>query len=299
MVIGMGNGGHYQLRAPGPVGVAATTKPQNVSWYNRGIQWADWKGEVPVAKVYFGTDEWQLTPDDRKALIDLARSLREFLLHDRGIAKVRCEGRADIRGEATYNQDLSGKRARTVTSALNALLAPVPGCQLQPERGLGKTLSSPLTAAYAEDRRVDVFTRVTTRSEIEAKKNPFARIRAEIFRKFFFRPAVPPQSYDLWKGGLEYLIDQYELNDQKDISVSIKPSDEERVHQLIVKLAKQPDQATVRAFKTREEIRSGYEIEYRRAYDDAYPRYEAEFWSYWKSHPALSAEQVRQAVLGL
>jgi hypothetical protein len=268
-------------------------RPQKLSRCTPGIAFGDLSGEVLAARIYFGTDEWRLGSDDRAALVRLADQLRPWL-RERGTVAVRCEGHADARADVGHNERLSRLRAEQASKALEELLALHPGLTMMPEVAWGESRSGAFAKIYDEDRRVDVFVRVTPRWEIDARTNPAVGTRVSIFRKF-------SPVYHLWKErALEYLVEEYERNDQDEVSMRVRPADRAKVLDLTLALAKlrrDPERGRLGLLRGDSEIGSAYEVEYRNAYRDAYARYEEAFFKCWNGSPGLSADQVRQVVL--
>lgn len=138
-------------------------------------------------------------------------------------------------------------------------------------QGLGDIYASPDSLHWSQDRRVDVFVKVTP--SFAKPDSASAKRRADIFKKYSPR-------YSMWKErGLDYLIDQYELRDQEAVSVQIKSSDYDKVLELVFLLASPVDSAQIkeraRGIRRKEAITEAYSVEYRKAYDEAYRRYQA------------------------
>jgi hypothetical protein len=118
---------------------------------------------------------------------------------------------------------------------------------------------------------VDVVARVETDAEREARNNPWAKARGDIFRRH-------SPKYHLWrKAGLDYLIDMYEKHDQESYPVTIKKADLEKVYELSLAITDPSDRGYLvqwaKSGDRVEVITDWYCIEYRKAYDEAYDRY--------------------------
>lgn len=101
--------------------------------------------------ILFATDSTSLRPDLQSDLRTLARSLQQY-----PDTTVQVIGHTDSDGAASYNQDLSERRARTVASVL--VNAGVSTRRIQAfGRGEDQPVASNLTAAgKAQNRRVEV-----------------------------------------------------------------------------------------------------------------------------------------------
>ncbi len=232
--------------------------------------WLDLGDRVVLgARIFFRTRESALDGEDRMALTGLADALRLILQRGHEVQLV-CRGYADIRPSAPSNYQLSLFREQSVTVFLKQCLAGLPNVTFSGQ-DLGDTYASSDSQRWSEDRRVDVFVKVTPSF---ARGDPtWAKRRADIFKKYYPR-------YSMWKErGLEYLVDQYELHDQEAVPVQIKPSDYDKVLELVLLLASSDDAGNIRQWaqgsRRNREIADAYCVEYRKAYDVAYQRYQA------------------------
>ena len=71
------------------------------------------EGSCPLVPLYFAYDSTELVPEAQRWIGYDARCLKE-----RGARRVELDGYADARGDASYNADLSRRRAETVKAAL-------------------------------------------------------------------------------------------------------------------------------------------------------------------------------------
>jgi hypothetical protein len=221
------------------------------------------------ARIFFRTRESTLDREDRMALTGLADALRLILKRGHEVQLI-CRGYADIRPSASSNYQLSVFREQSVTVFLKQCLAGLQNFTFS-ERGLGDIYASSDSMRWSQDRRVDVFVKVIPSF---AHRDPtWAKRRADIFKKYSPR-------YSMWKErGLEYLVDQYELHDQEAVSVQIKPSDYDKVLELVLLLADPDDGVKIKQWaqgpRRNKEITEAYSVEYRKAYDVAYQRFQA------------------------
>jgi hypothetical protein len=280
----MGPPSSKRARKTGPTGTSPGHRLQHPSWRRKDVLWGDLLvPEVHAARIYFATDEHVLTSDDRKVVIDLARELRPWLF-DGGRVWIRCEGRADPRHDEGHNQRLSAQRAASVVSGLRFLLDTHRNCSFQ-SCGQGETGASPLADLWAEDRRVDVFVKLKTPTQIAVEQNPYPGYWANIFKNYYPR-------YSLWvERGLEHLVDEIERDDR----VTIRREEAPKVLDLLGKIASPSDyQAAV----VQSEGSGGtavvaeyYEPCYRRAWQEAFERYRKAYLEYWDAHPRTTHEE--------
>lgn len=104
------------------------------------------------AKVLFGNNQAKLSPDSEQTVEKLASEL----LHV-GLSKVNLDGHTDNYGDASYNNDLSLRRANTVAAAFAK--AGMPRATIQ-TRGLGQSqpvASNKTQEGRAQNRRVSVI----------------------------------------------------------------------------------------------------------------------------------------------
>lgn len=259
-------------RQPGALGLKPGALAEKPSWHGKGISYLTQDKPIVCTKIYFRTGKWDLGPDDRKALIDTAKTMRTLVVNGNKL-ELRCRGYADVRHDADFNKRLSAKRIFAVEHGLNALLGHLKMWSLLPGIPTGETYSHNSPALWAEDRRVDVLVRVETEAEREARNNPWVKTRSDIFR--LYSPI-----YHYWVDyGLDYLIDQYEQHDQEDYPVEVRPGDFENVYQLSLKVADPADRGFLvegAKYSDREAVITDfYCVEYRKAYDEALRRYEA------------------------
>jgi hypothetical protein len=190
------------------------------------------------ARIYFRTNGYELRTDDRGALYRALFQMRGFLVRGCGI-EVKCRAYADVRGDTNPNDDLSAK-------------------------------SHDSPALWAHDRRVDVLARVETEAEREGRKNPWVKTRAEIFRRY-------SPIYHLWPKDLDYLIDEYEKNDQEAYPVRLKGDEVEKVYNLSLKITDPSEQGLLinwaKSGNRADVITDWYCVEYRKAYNEAYDIY--------------------------
>lgn len=223
------------------------------------------------AKIYFATGEWNLGPAERKVIYDTAASLRCCLVHGHEV-EVQCVGRADVRDDAEKNEELSKKRTFAVESLLKHKLRHLKGWSLLSGIGLGERFSASAKSMWDEDRRVEVFVRLIPGFDVEARNNPWTKTRAEIFRRYYPRYALWPER------GLEYLVVQYEEHDQSNYPVKIGSPDFDKVLDLVIKIARPEDQKLISTWAQGEDrkavIADAYCVEYRRAYAEAFSRYQ-------------------------
>ncbi len=125
---------------------------------------------VPSESVHFKTGSDELSPDSRKFLVALGRSISKNLQSWR---ELEITGHTDIRGTHAGNQVLSEKRAASVRAAL--LEGKVPAERLKIE---GRAETQPVdgsasTAAWRKNRRVElVFQGVTDREAVMSAMSP-------------------------------------------------------------------------------------------------------------------------------
>jgi len=236
-------------------------------WVHRWLDLGD--RFVLGARIFFRTRESTLDREDRMALVGLADALR-LLLKGGHEVQLICRGYADIRPSSPSNYQLSVFRERSVTVFLKQCLADLQNFTFS-ERGLGDIYASSDSQRWSQDRRVDVFVKVTP--SFVKGDSASAKRRADIFRKYYPR-------YSMWKErGLDYLVDEYELRDQEDVSVQIKPSDYDKVLELVLLLAAPGDAVKIKQWalgpRRKEAITEAYSVEYRKAYDVAYRRFQA------------------------
>ena len=138
-----GGGGKIEGEAP---------PPEIPSWYQHQSKSGDAGGELQ-GTIYFGTDDANLTPDDKKALDDLAQRWRKEL--ESGDYELDLRGFADQRMDDEYNFDLGARRAGKVHEYL---MGKVPG--MSPEDATytteGERPSSNHPDDLARNRRVEV-----------------------------------------------------------------------------------------------------------------------------------------------
>lgn len=259
---------HPGRRPPGPTsGIVPQggRGPQLPSkfWFHRWLDLGD--RFVLGARIFFRTRESALDREDQTALAGLADALRPILQHGHDV-QLTCRGYADIRPSSPSNYQLSLFRERSVTTFLKQCLAGFQNLSFS-EEGLGDIYATSDSLRWSQDRRVDVFVKVTP--SFTKGGSAWAKRRAEIFKRYYPR-------YHLWKErGLDYLIDQYELHE----AVEIKPSDYDRVLDLVFLLADPGDAGKIRqaaqGARREREITEAYSVEYRRAYDVAYQKFQA------------------------
>ena len=183
---------------------------------------------------------------------------------------MKCKAYADVRGETKLNDDLSAKRLVRVEGMLRTGLRHLKWWKIHRGEAFGERRSHDSPGLWANDRRVDVLARVETEAEREGKKNPWAKTRAEIFRRH-------SPKYHLWPKDLDYLIDQFEKNDQEDYPVKIKSGDIEKVFKLSLALTDKSEQGLLinwaKSGNRAEVVTDWYCVEYRKAYHVAYDRY--------------------------
>jgi hypothetical protein len=277
----MGNEtGHPRNLAPPAM---AGASPAQIRSSSKRFDWPTVAGqEVQAAQIFFATDQSALTRDDERALRDLARSLTSVLLQPGWDIYLKCEGWADPRHNQNYNLALSQKRCDNVIAFIQHELDGGARGATYSISGAGHgERGGPDPRRYAEERCVDVFVKVTKKpvsapaAPAAPRKLPgltqWARRRANLFRKY-------SPSYHLWlRLGLDYLIDEYEQNEELDLPVhTIRPADIPKVMALIEQLASPHDVARIkewaRSGMTARVLAETYCVEYRRAYDTAYRR---------------------------
>jgi len=104
------------------------------------------------AKVLFGNNQAKLSPESEQTVEKLANEL----LHV-GLSKVNLDGHTDNYGDASYNNDLSLRRANTVADAFAK--AGMPRANIH-TRGLGQSqpvASNKTQEGRAQNRRVSVI----------------------------------------------------------------------------------------------------------------------------------------------
>jgi hypothetical protein len=221
------------------------------------------------ARIYFRTNGYELRTDDRGALYRALFQMRGFLVRGCGI-EVKCRAYADVRGDTNPNDDLSAKRLVRVEGMLRTGLRHLKWCKIDRGEAHGERRSHDSPALWAHDRRVDVLARVETEAEREGRKNPWVKTRAEIFRRY-------SPIYHLWPKDLDYLIDEYEQNDQEAYPVRVKGDDVEKVYDLSLKITDRSEQGLLinwaKSGSRAEVISDWYCVEYRKAYNIAYDRY--------------------------
>jgi hypothetical protein len=242
------------------------------SWHNPHISYLDQPRFVLCTKIYFRTGGFELRRDDRAALYKTARTMRRLMVNGCTL-ELACRGHADVRADPQLNENLSAKRVARVEAALRALLGHLRMWKMRKGAALGETLARNSPALWAEDRRVDVWVRVMSEAEREARDNPWVKTRVEIFRRY------SPVYHHWAKLGLDYLIEMYEQHDQEDYPVTIKQEDVEKVYDLIVVAGDQLERGLLEQWAKPpnrvEVITDFYCVEYRRAYAEAYRRYQA------------------------
>ena len=213
-----------------------------------GIHWGGQEAKTSqlAAQIYFSTASSTLSMSASDVLDKLAVELRPLLIHGDRI-EIRCEGCADARpywGNAAPqdseadNLQLSAWRARAVKGDLDRLLAH-PNCTVNDQAwGLQRT-----SRIWSVERRVDVFVTVETRAAIEDKKNPYKKIRANIFKNYY-------PSIGVWRSiGVEHLIDQWEQVEFGPKDLTIRPEDVPKVLSLIAYYDIKEEQAVQRESK--------------------------------------------------
>ena len=259
---------------PGITGGPHQGEIEKSSWHQKELVTLDTKSFVHCTSVYFKTGNWLLGPDDRRALAETARTLRTFLVHGTQV-EVRCSGRADVRADQASNEALSQRRLFIVEEFLKNRLNHLKGWTMLEGSALGERYSSSSESMWAEDRRVELQVRVIPEAAREQEENPWVKTRIRIFELYYPR-------YKLWPDRrLEYLVRQYEENDQDDYPVTIADADFERVLDLVHQIAEPDDwrkisvwAATASSPRERRNVISDiYCVEYRRAYRQAYDLY--------------------------
>ena len=259
------------------------------SWKKDGVKWGDLeeKQSQLAAQIYFSTGSSTLSVSASDVLSKLAIDLRSLLIHGDRI-EISCEGCADPRpfwGNATpqegeaANLRLSEFRAKAVKEDLNALLAH-PHCTVK-DQGWGVHRTSRI---WSVERRVDVFVTVETRAAIEERKNPYKKIRANIFKNYY-------PSIGVWRSiGVEHLIDQLENLDSKSDLFTIRREDVPKVLSLIAYYDIKEEQAVLRESKGpggAAIVAEAFARWYRKEYEKALDRYEDALLQYWQAHPEM------------
>nr|WP_198555769.1 OmpA family protein [Rahnella sp. AA] len=133
--------------------VAGLTPEQITVLQKNGFTQTDAGWELGLdAKVLFGNNQDKLSTESKQSVEKLAGEL----LHV-GLNKVNLDGHTDNYGDASYNKDLSLRRANTVAAAFAD--AGMPRANIQ-TRGLGQSqpvASNKTQAGRAQNRRVSVI----------------------------------------------------------------------------------------------------------------------------------------------
>jgi hypothetical protein len=258
--------------------------PSQLSSRTKRFDWQKLIGqEVQATQVFFATDQASLTLDDDLALRDLVKSLTPVLLKHGIDISLRCEGWADPRQSLSYNLALSNQRCDTVIAFLRRELQ---GAVRSATSGIsgaghGERATSVQLERYAEERRVDVFVKVTRKpiaapqARTAARKSrgptPWSQRRVHLFKTY-------SPDYQRWSRlGLDHLISEYEQNEEDGEPVPmIRPEDIPKVMALIEQVASPEDVARIkqwaRSRPAAKVLADAFCVEYRRAYDDAYRR---------------------------
>jgi outer membrane protein OmpA-like peptidoglycan-associated protein len=268
----VGGGTLARQAAPGQrvSGVAHGSQAKKPSWHRGDLLSLDNDKRALCSQIYFDTGKANLDPNDHGALINTVRSIRTHLIHANQV-ELQCHGYADVRGGSVENEALSERRVSAVSSFLAAGLQHLKGWTVLKGRHFGEKYSRDSAALWEEDRRVDVFARIIPRFRIDAAENPWIKTRTKIFELYYPR-------YKLWpERGLGYLVEQYEAADQTEYPIKIKPTDFEKVLDLVRQIATPEDWRLISVWATgyykNDVISDEYCVEYRRAYDEAYGRY--------------------------
>jgi len=269
----MGGGGRppgTRARPPGAVGLRPGSLLEKSSQHYPKALSLDKGSFVICAQIYFRTNGSELRSDDRGALHRVVGEIRTLVVNGCGV-DVRCQGHADVRGETDPNKALSARRLAQVEHMLESRLRHLKLCKIHPGLPHGEARSHDSPLLWAHDRRVDVLAKAETDAEREARKNPWVKTRAEIFRRY------SPLYHHWAKAGLDYLVDMYEQHDQEDYPVTIKPGDLEKVYDLSLMITDPSDRGFLiqwaKSGDRSEVITDWYCVEYRKAYNEAYDRY--------------------------
>lgn len=235
-----------------------------------------------IARIFFGTDESILTPDDRRVLYGLGKPLKKLVNDSGGILEVGIKSMADIRGTVDYNKNLSKKRGIEVKKFLENYLGALPGSKINTE-DLGEEGAHNLPELWAYERRVDVS--ASWHPYNGAENVEPAKDRTNIFRNYY-------SEIDKWKG-LVYLIEHWNLI-ENDRYVKINPNDFDAVRKLVKEYS--PEIAD-NMLVTERDLSEAITVIIKREYSRAYEKYEEVYCNYRKTHRGESIEESRKIII--
>ncbi|HET9055729.1 MAG TPA: OmpA family protein [Chitinophagaceae bacterium] len=117
------------------------------------------------SKILFGFDKSDLTPEAKRSLGDLVTVLKKY-----PDTNIEIQGHTDDKGTVEYNQDLSIKRASTVSSFLNANGISIQRITI---KGFGETApkySNDTEDGRTQNRRVEFLITANEKMKADAKK---------------------------------------------------------------------------------------------------------------------------------
>ena len=272
MVHGAKGGGRARPR--GPVGGAKGRKYQKASQLYLPAA-SSTHGKKILASIYFAVDEHSLDGDDTDVLRKVAVHCLERLLKAEDVT-LRIHAHADTRASDAYNLELSQRRGSEVERFFQTVS--IEGSPRLPEYRAFRTSFIPLGErfggnAWADDRRVDVIDVSPVLPAKEERGLFYYMKNQNIFRALYFKHYYP--RYWLWeRRKLEYLVD---LGEKEGAGLQeflkIRPADYDKVLEIIEQLADYNDyQKILRWSQTgdrKEVIATAYEVEYRKAWDEA------------------------------
>jgi hypothetical protein len=112
------------------------------------------EGSCPLVPLYFAYDSTDLVPEARRWVDYDARCLKE-----RGARRVELNGYADARGDASYNAELSRRRAEAVKAALAERGVGVDVAIAVRAEGESTLIKGKTEHDYAYNRRVELNSR--------------------------------------------------------------------------------------------------------------------------------------------